>query len=94
MAFFECQKLASFNLPNSLESVGNLAFGEYAMFVAGASNYDRIEWRFTSPNGGEYSLDGFRAQFPYCSVDGQGTTTLVVHNIQPSMEGWRAYCRF
>ena len=68
--------------------------GEYAMFVAGASNYDRIEWRFTSPNGGEYSLDGFRAQFPYCSVDGQGTTTLVVHNIQPSMEGWRAYCRF
>ena len=68
--------------------------GEYAMFIAGASNYDRIEWRFTSPNGGEFSLDGFKAQFPYCSVDGQGTTTLVVHNIQPNMEGWRAYCRF
>ena len=68
--------------------------GEYAMFVAGANNYDRIEWRFNAPNGGDYSLDAFRAQFPYCSVDGQGTTTLVVNNIQPGMEGWRAYCRF
>ena len=68
--------------------------GEYAMFVAGANNYDRIEWRFNAPNGSDYSLDAFRAQFPYCSVDGQGTTTLVVNNIQPGMEGWRAYCRF
>jgi len=68
--------------------------GEYAMFVAGANNYDRIEWRFNAPNGGDCSLDAFRAQFPACSVDGQGTPTLVVNNIQPGMEGWRAYCRF
>ena len=68
--------------------------GEYAMFVAGANNYDRIEWRFNAPNGSDYSLDAFRAQFPTCSVDGQGTPTLVVNNIQPGMEGWRAYCRF
>ncbi len=68
--------------------------GEYAMFIAGAYNYDRIEWRFTAPNGGDYSLDAFKAQFPFCSVEGQDTTTLTVHNIQTSMEGWRAYCRF
>lgn len=68
--------------------------GEYAMFIAGAYNYDRIEWRFTAPNGGDYSLDAFKAQFPFCTVDGQGTTTLTVRNIQTSMEGWRAYCRF
>ena len=68
--------------------------GEYAMFVAGANNYDRIEWRFTAPNGGDHSLDAFKAQFPACSVDGQGTPTLVIHNIQYGMEGWRAYCRF
>ena len=68
--------------------------GEYAMFVAGANNYDRIEWRFTAPNGGDLSLDAFKAQFPACSVDGQGTPTLVIHNIQYGMEGWRAYCRF
>lgn len=32
MAFFESQGLASFNLPDSLEYIGNTAFGDYAMF--------------------------------------------------------------
>ena len=68
--------------------------GESAMFIAGANNYDRIEWRFSAPNGGDFSLDAFIAQFPACSVKGQGTTTLVINNIQTGMDGWRAYCRF
>ena len=68
--------------------------GESAMFIAGANNYDRIEWRFNAPNGGDFSLDAFIAQFPACSVKGQGTTTLVINDIQTGMDGWRAYCRF
>ena len=68
--------------------------GESAMFIAGANNYDRIEWRFIAPNGSDFSLDAFIAQFPACSVKGQGTTTLVINNLQAGMDGWRAYCRF
>ena len=68
--------------------------GESAMFIAGANNYDRIEWRFNATNGGDFSLDAFIAQFPACSVKGQGTTTLVINNLQTGMDGWRAYCRF
>ena len=68
--------------------------GESAMFIAGANNYDRIEWRFIAPNGSDFSLDAFIAQFPACSVKGQGTTTLVINNLQTGMDGWRAYCRF
>ena len=68
--------------------------GESAMFIAGANNFDRIEWRFIAPNGSDCSLDAFTAQFPACSVKGQGTTTLVISNMQSGMDGWRAYCRF
>ena len=68
--------------------------GESAMFIAGANNYDRIEWRFNAPNSSDFSLDAFIAQFPACSVKGQGTTTLVINNLQTGMDGWRAYCRF
>ena len=59
MAFFECQKLASFNLPNSLESVGNLAFGEYAMFSFGDEETPLIESVHIGPDLKHIGTDAF-----------------------------------
>ena len=59
MAFFECQKLASFNLPDSLENVGNLAFGEYAMFSFGDEETPLIESVHIGPNLKHIGTDAF-----------------------------------
>ena len=68
--------------------------GETATFIADAANYNSLEWRFLNPNGVDFSLDGFKMQFPGAGVTGQGTTTLKISNLQTGMEGWRVYCRF
>ena len=50
MAFFECEKLASFNLPDSLESVGNKAFGDYGIFSFHMEELPFIESVHIGPN--------------------------------------------
>ena len=68
--------------------------GETAIFRASAVNYDSSEWMFLSPNGTEYNLDAFKAQFPACTVKGQGTTELRITNLQTGLNGWEVYCCF
>ena len=50
MAFFECDGLSSFNLPDSLESVGDSAFGEYMLFRFGEEENPLIESMRVGPN--------------------------------------------
>lgn len=50
MAFFDCQGLSSFNLPDSLQSVGDSAFGEYLMFTFGDEENPLIETMHVGPN--------------------------------------------
>ena len=68
--------------------------GETATFIAAANNYESSEWAFVAPNGTQYSLDDFRAQFPGSGVTGQGTNTLTITNLQTGMNGWEVYCSF
>ena len=68
--------------------------GETATFIAAANNYESSEWAFVAPNGTQYSLDDFRAQFPGSGVTGQGTNTLTITNLQTGMNGWEVYCGF
>ena len=68
--------------------------GETATFIAAANNYESSEWAFIAPNGTQYSLDAFRAQFPGSGVSGQGTNTLMITNLQTGMNGWEVYCCF
>ena len=50
MAFFECDKLASFNLPDSLETVGIRAFGDYGAFSFHMEELPFIESVHIGPN--------------------------------------------
>ena len=50
MAFFDSQGLASFNLPDSLEYIGNTAFGDYAMFSFEDEEKTVIEQVHIGPN--------------------------------------------
>ncbi len=68
--------------------------GDTAIFRASAVNYDSSEWMFLSPNGIEYNLDAFKAQFPACTVKGQGTTELRITNLQTGLNGWEVFCCF
>ena len=68
--------------------------GETATFIADARSYDGIEWYFLAPNGNVHDLNAFKAQFPACTVTGQGTTTLRIANLQTGMNGWEVYCGF
>ena len=68
--------------------------GDTAIFRASAVNYDSSEWMFLSPNGIEYNLDAFKAQFPACTVKGQGTAELQITNLQTGLNGWEVFCCF
>lgn len=50
MAFFDSQRLASFNLPDSLEYIGNSAFGDYGMFSYEDEKKTVIEQVHIGPN--------------------------------------------
>ena len=68
--------------------------GGKATFVACANTFESLSWTFVSPNGGEYSVGGFRSMFPGASVDGEYSTTLTVSNLSADMNAWGAYCTF
>ena len=68
--------------------------GETAIFSAGASGYSALSWVFVSPDGIPCSAQDFRYRFPYASVDGEYTATLMVRNLGADMNGWGAFCSF
>lgn len=68
--------------------------GETAIFSAGASGYSAISWVFVSPDGIPCSAQDFRYRFPYASVDGEHTETLMVKNLGADMNGWGVFCSF
>lgn len=68
--------------------------GETAIFSAGASGYSDLSWVFVSPDGIPCSAQDFRYRFPYASVDGEYTATLMVRNLGADMNGWGVFCSF
>ena len=68
--------------------------GETAIFSAGATGYDTLSWAFVSPDGIPCSVQDFRYRFPYASVDGEHTATIMIKNLGPDMNGWGVFCSF
>lgn len=68
--------------------------GETAIFFAGASGYSALSWVFVSPDGIPCSAQDFRYRFPYASVDGEHTATIMIKNLGPDMNGWGVFCSF
>ena len=71
----------------------NKKTGGTAYFVACANVFDSLNWTFVSPDGGEYSPQGFLAG-SRSSISGEYGTTLTVSNVESWMNGWGAYCTF
>ena len=59
MAFYECRALAPPHLPDSLESVGDLAFGEYIINVPGLYDKKHVESVHIGPNVRYIGRDAF-----------------------------------
>lgn len=68
--------------------------GETAIFFAGASGYSALSWVFVSPDGIPCSAQDFRYRFPYASVDGEHTATIMIKNLGPDMNSWGVFCSF
>lgn len=71
----------------------NKKAGATAWFVACSNIYESLSWTLVSPNGGEYSVPGFRSYFG-ATVTGEFSTTLGIENVTADMNGWGAYCTF
>ena len=61
MAFYECEKLAGFELPDSLESIGDLAFGEFTMLTFFGDEKPHFESVHIGPNVRHIGVDAFFA---------------------------------
>ena len=68
--------------------------GETAAFVANARQYSNLTWTVVDPDGYSYSVDEFRSFFPYSTVTGDTTGTLVINNVHADMDGYRFFCTF
>lgn len=68
--------------------------GDTAFFTSGAAGYNALSWTFVSPDGILCSVQDFRCRFPHASVDGEGTTTLMIKNLSSEMNGWAVFCSF
>ena len=68
--------------------------GETAAFVANARQYSNLTWTVVDPDGYSYSVDEFRSFFPYSTVTGDTTDTLVINNVHADMDGYRFFCTF
>lgn len=63
--------------------------GGNAMFIANAENYNYITWHLVSPNGYTvYTMNEAVWQFQGLTVQGDGTTKLVLCNCPLSLSGW------
>lgn len=68
--------------------------GDTAIFTSCAIGYNALSWTFVSPDGILCSVQDFRYRFPHASVDGEGTTTLMIKNLSSEMNGWAVFCSF
>ena len=68
--------------------------GETAAFVANARQYSNLTWTVVDPEGYSYTVDEFRSFFPYSTVTGDTTGTLVINNVHADMDGYRFFCTF
>ena len=68
--------------------------GETAAFVANARQYSNLAWTVMDPDGYSYTVDEFRSFFPYSTVTGDTTGTLVINNVHADMDGYRFFCTF
>ena len=71
----------------------NRVVGEAAIFIAGASAFESLNWTFVSPDGGEYTPANFLSGSG-AYINGEYSTTLTVCNLESWMSGWGAYCTF
>ena len=71
----------------------NKNVGENAVFIAGASAYESLNWTFVSPNGGEYTPANFVAGSG-ATIGGENSSTITVMGLEEWMDGWGAYCTF
>ena len=63
--------------------------GGNAMFIAKAENYNYISWRLVSPNGfTTYTMNEAVWNFQGLSVNGDGTTQIILCNCPLSLSGW------
>lgn len=90
LAFADCDALCI--TKNPADKVRTA--GDTAIFSAGAAGYDTLSWFFVSPDGILCSVQDFRCRFPYASVDGEHTTSLMVKNLGTDMNGWGVFCSF
>ena len=72
----------------------NRTEGGTALFVSCANAYESLTWTMVAPDGGEYSVAGFRGVFGNAGVTGESSTTLSIANVSANMNGWGAYCTF
>lgn len=69
--------------------------GGNAMFIANAQNYNYITWQLVSPNGYTvYNMNEAAWQFRGLTVNGDGTTQLVLCNCPLSLSGWSVQAVF
>ena len=69
----------------------NRYVGETAYFVAQATGYQSMLWKFVDPYGNIYNAN--RVSFAY-SVSGVDTPQLTISNVTTDMNGWSAYAEF
>lgn len=68
--------------------------GETAAFVANARKFSGLTWTVVDPDGYRCTVDEFRSYFPYSTVTGDTTGTLIINNVNADMEGYRFFCTF
>ena len=68
--------------------------GGTAVFIAGATRYDVLNWTFVRSDGEKFSVQEFQKLFPTAVVNGAFAPELTVGNLSTEMNDWRVYCSF
>lgn len=76
VAFADSGIMITKNPTDEVRSAGGTAW-----FISGAASYNSLSWTFQAPDGTKYSVQKFRNRFPYATVEGENTTTLLVRNL-------------
>ena len=68
--------------------------GDTAYFIAFSNIYTSLSWTFVSPDGGEYTPQGFLNKVPGVQISGLYSTTLSISKLTKQADRWGAYCTF
>ena len=68
--------------------------GDTAYFVAFSNIYTSLSWTFVSPDGGEYTPQGFLNKVSGVELGGLYSTTLSINKLSKQADRWGAYCTF